>query len=497
MKKKAFLIFWCLFTASLTILLEGCMVGPKYSRPVTPAETVTGYVRVGENKQVIKDIESINQWWVRFGDPITSDLVRRALESNYDLKAGAARVLQAQASLAEAGGRLWPDVSYGLNRERSKRSFNFGGRFSVMSETWTQGFSVAYMVDLFGKLRRLERAAWADMLATGANQQTLINSIIATIIRARIDIATIQKRLAIARANTESRRSTLEIVERRYSKGLVGPVDVRLARENLEASKALEPSIELSLYTAQHALDVLLGRQPGTGKQLPATLADLPDLEAFPVGVPALLLDRRPDVKGAEFALRAANERIGVSIAQLYPDLTLTANYGASADRWRDIWEHFAETYSLLFSVAQPIFKGGQLRAQVDAAKGRFEELAANYASVVLTAMREVEDGLVSEQMLQIQLEHTERQFMEAKAAEELSRQRYQRGVESILTVLESERRRRIAEEQLTILKGQIWITRVNLYLAVGGDWDIQDESEVKTAKSQRPFSNEVKMVKK
>jgi len=486
MRRLSVSIFCFLLIFSLMIF-AGCMVGPEYSRPETTADVATGYVRPGRHNEDVNDLEMIDGWWERFGDPITSELVRHTLENNYDLKAAAARVLQAQASLAGAHGRLWPDVSYSLNRDRSKRSFNLGsgpfggGRFSFLTETWMQNISVAYMVDLFGKLRRSERAAWADMLAVEANEQALINSIIATVIRARIDIATIQKRLAIARANTESRSSTLEIVERRYSKGLVGLVDVRFARENLEASKALEPNIELSLLKVHHALDVLLARQPGTSEPLPEALADLPVLESFPIGVPASLLDRRPDVKASEFALRAANERIGVSVAQLYPDLTLTATYGASADRWRDIWEHFAETYSFLFNVAQPIFKGGQLRAQIDAAKARYEELAANYAGVVLTAMREVEDALVSEKMLQRQLEHTQRQFKEALAAEELSRQRYQGGIEGILTVLESERRRRIAEEQVAMLKGQIWTTRVNLFLALGGDWDYQEQEKAVT----------------
>jgi outer membrane protein TolC len=128
--------------------------------------------------------------------------------------------------------------------------------------------------------------------------------------------------------------------------------------------------------------------------------------------------------------------------------------------------------------VTQPLFKGGQLFAQIDAAKARHAELVADYAGTVLNAMREVEDALASEQMLQTQLEHAERRFSEAKAAEQLSTQRYQRGVAGILTVLESERRRRIAEETVTILKGRIWTTRVNLYLALGGDWDYQSESD-------------------
>jgi len=458
------------------------MVGPKYSRPETAANKAEGFFRAGTHNEDVNDLAEVDKWWEQFGDPATTLLVREAMENNYDLKAAAARVLQAQAAFAEMRGRQWPDVSYNLGRDRSKRSFNLGGgpfdggRFSVMSTTWSQDISVFYILDLFGKLRHSEQAAWADMLAARANEQALVNSIIATVVNARVNISIIQRRLAIARANIESRQKTLEIVERRYEQGLVGPVDIRLARENLAASKAFEPAVELSLIKAHNALDVLLARRPGSSDDLPETLDDLPELEPVPIGLPASLLDRRPDVRAAELALRSANERIGVSIAQLYPDLTLTASYGASADRWRDIWEHYSETYALLMGLSQPIFKGGQIRAQIDASKARYSELAANYAGIVLTAMREVEDALISEQMLQTQLQHTEHRFREASAAEELSKQRYLQGISGILTVLESERRRRIAEEELTILKSQIWTTRVNLYLALGGDWDHREE---------------------
>ena len=136
-------------------------------------------------------------------------------------------------------------------------------------------------------------------------------------------------------------------------------------------------------------------------------------------------------------------------------------------------------------NLAQPIFKGGQIRAQIDAAKARYSELAANYAGTVLTAMREVGDALVREQMLQEQLHYVRDRFQQAKAAEELSRQRYQQGLTGFLIVLETERRRRIAEEQLTILKGQIWTTRVNLYLALGGDWNKQEEEILAVGKNE------------
>jgi len=483
MKKYLIYIYWLFFVMVCTMFV-GCMVGPDYSRPETAADSSDGYFHAGANNEDVNDFAEIDRWWERFGDPATAELVNEAIKNNYSLKAAAARVLQAQAGLAEIRGLQLPDVTYGLNRDRSKRSFNFGGlggggRFSVMSTTWSQDISVIYILDLFGKLKRSERAAWAEMLAAEANEQALINSMIATVINARVNIATIQRRLDIARANTESRQQTLEIVERRYGQGLVGPVDIRLARENLAASKSLEPAIELSLITARHALDVLLARRPGSSDELPRTLADLPDLEPVPIGLPAFLLDRRPDVRAAEFSLRAANERIGVSIARLYPDLTLTGTYGFSADTVEEIFQQDeTEMYSAISRLAQPIFKGGQIRAQIDTAEARFAELAANYAGVVLTAMREVEDALVSERMLQSQFEYVRVRLREAKAAESLSKQRYQRGVEAILTVLESERRRRIAEEELTILTGRLWTTRVNLFLALGGDWNYQEQPE-------------------
>ena len=464
------------------VMFTGCMIGPDYERPETLADTSESYFNADTHEQDVNDYNAVDRWWETFGDPITAELVREALKNNYDLKATAARVLQAQATLAEARGMQLPTVSYGLNRDRSKRSFNFGGlggggRFTVMSTTWQQDVSISYMLDLFGKLRRSDKAAWADLLSAEANEQVLINSIIATVVNARINIATIQRRLAIARANIESQERILEIVERRYAQGLVGPVDLRLARENLASLKALEPAIELSLITSRNALDVLLGRRPGSSENLPETLEDLPQLESLPIGLPAALLDRRPDVRAAELSLMAANERVGVSISQLYPDLTLTGSYGYSGDTAEEIFKYdYTEMYGAVVNFAQPIFQGGQIRAQIKAAKARYEEMAANYANTVITAMKEVEDALITEQMLQAQLEQTQISLTEAKAAEDLSRQRYQSGVEGILSVLESEQRSRTAEEQLTVLKGQIWTSRVNLYLALGGDWNDQEK---------------------
>lgn len=488
MKISVVVLMRVLCSMAVLVALSGCMMGPEYSRPQTPADTAESFVHAGPQPAEVNEVSTYDHWWERFGDPVIAELVREALVNNYDLKAAVARVARSQEGLAQASGQLWPAVSYSLSRDRSKRYFNFGdfggedaepipgfpdfsGGFSPLTTTWSQGVNVSYMVDLWGQLRRSEQAAWSDLLAAEYNQQALAHSIVATVISARTNIATIRRRLAFARAGIESRTRTVEITERRYEAGLVSPVDVKLARATLEAAKANEPALELSLATAEHALDVLLARAPGTSEALAETLAELPSLEPVPVGLPAALLERRPDVRAAEFSLRAANERIGASVAQLYPGLVLSASYGSSSASWTDLWKSFAETWSVLFNVTQPIFEGGRLRAQVRAAEAAYEAQAATYGATVLTAMREVEDALVGEKYLRAQLEYAERQLAESREAEVLARRRYEQGVESILTVLESERQSLAAEEQVAILQGRIWTTRVNLHLALGGDW--------------------------
>jgi len=480
LQKSNYSLLGLLLAITFCPALSGCMVGPDYKRPETTTDTVSGYIYAEKHLQDTNDVNSVVNWWERFGDPTTNQLVSQALENNYDLKAAAARVLQAEASLAEVRGSQLPDITASFNRTMTRaNSLPPGARSSVgalqsevvKTRTYSPQFSISYVLDLFGKLRRLEQAAWADMLAAKANEQALTNSLIASVINARTNISTLQKQLSITRANTENWKRNLQVIERRYSRGLVGPLDVRLARENLEASKASEAVVELALIKAQNALDVLLGRQPGLSRNLPQTLPELPDLTPVPLGVPALLLDRRPDVMAAEMALKSSNEQIGVSIAQLFPDLTLSGSMGWTSHKSDAIFVNEAWVYSMVFNAMQPIFKGGQIAAQIDAAKARNTELAANYAGTVLNALREVEDALAREQLLQQRLNALQARFSEAVAAEKLAKERYLQGIDQLIIVLETERRRRTAEDALNFVKGEIWNSRTDLFLALGGDW--------------------------
>ncbi len=455
----------------LSSLMSGCLLGPDYQRQKDLVDVKQRFLN--ESSQQEFSIEDPNNpWWLHFGDPLTAELVKEALANNHNLQAAAARVLQADALLTQAQGARKPALDYGYNASRSQNSFiSPVGRQTFRSSTNAPSISASYMTDLFGKLKRSEEQAQQNLLASIYNQKALQQLIIASVVKARITISTLEKQLEIAKGNTRSWQAAYEIVNRRYNRGLLEPLDLRVAKENLARSKSVEPSIELSLIKSRNALDLLLARKPGSSDPLPNTLSDLPDLQPVPLIVPANLLDRRPDLLEAERQLHAATANVGLKMAQLYPDLNLFASTGYNSNNTSELFVSGSYVYNIAMQLAGPLYQGGRLKAQVKQAEARVQELSANYANKILVAIREVEDALAEERLIQQRLIALEERFVQAKAAEKLAYDRYLKGVVQLATVLETERSRRTAQDELNSLKGQIWQARVNLLLALGGDW--------------------------
>jgi outer membrane protein TolC len=277
-------------------------------------------------------------------------------------------------------------------------------------------------------------------------------------------------------------------VERRYRAGIADAVEVHLARENLASARASETMIAAQLEQAKLALDVLVGRRPGSGGDLPDTLPRLPSLDPVPVGLPAQLLDRRPDLRQAEMQLAAATYGVGAAIATLYPDLSLTGAAGGRSDTLADLTSVDGIVYNAIANLVGPIFTGGQRTADVDAARARTEQATAMYAGAVLNALREVEEALVLGEASQRNQEFSAERVAEARAADRLAKERYQRGVATLLTVLETERRLRLAEQANLAATAEVWSSRIDLFLSLGGDWSTdlpsaEDDSSEVTAK--------------
>ncbi len=457
---------------TIALAVAGCTLGPDAERPQTAADTAATFVNAQNTATPATDLAP---WWTRFGDPTTSELVELALENNTDLQVAAARLLEAEAAWGQSRSTLWPKVDYQVTGTRAKSSFVLPemGRRTIYSTTYSDGISVSYQVDLFGKLKRTRQAAWANLLAEQAARTTVEHSVIAGVVRARVQVATAERAQEITTEIRTSWERTLATVERRYRSGLVGAVDLHLARENLASVRAAETQIAASVKKARHALDVLVGQRPGTGPLLPDTLPELPDLSPVPAGLPAALLDRRPDLLRSEMQLSAATYGIGAALADLYPSLTLTGSAGSSSDSLGDLLDVDSVVYNVVAGLVGPIFAGGARRAEIDAARARADAAGAAYAGVVLNALREVEDALVADEANQQRLEHTRRRLAEADSADSLARERYSRGVEAFLKVLETERRLRSAEEALITTRADTWNTRIDLFLALGGDWTL------------------------
>jgi NodT family efflux transporter outer membrane factor (OMF) lipoprotein len=405
-------------------------------------------------------------------------LVNSAIQNNLDIRIAAANVLESEALVRASTGNRWPQINAITSGERSFTGSSTGSSFNtgtdrIYTTTYQVGASVAWQADLFGKLRSAQKASIADWQASQTDYQALMHTIIANVIRQRVQLAIATQRLNVAARILESRENTLEIVNRRYSRGVSNSsaVDVRLARENVYSAEASIYALEQNVIIAKHALDVLTGEKPGSGSITKNELTVLPILNTAIAGVPAQLLDRRPDLRAAEFRLIASNERVGVAIADMYPDLTITAGGGWRDSELSDLFSSQSLFASLLGELTQTIFAGGSLRAETDAAKARLQIQANTYANEVLQAIREVEDALVQNAKLNQRLSKVNRQVDEARLAEKLSRNRYSRGVENLLTVLETERRRTTAEDTLLQVEENYWNARIDLYLSIGGDW--------------------------
>ena len=473
----------------VAVLAAGCTLGPDPERPVTAAEAGDAYVHAAEAGSPPPEV---SPWWREFGDHATVELVEAALVGNTDLRVMAARVLEAEAAFRRAGGARLPQVTYGATGSKQRVSFVLPeiGRRDIDSTTYSYSIGASWQADLFGRLERTQQSAWAGLLAEEWSHEAVVHAVVAGVVRARVLVATAGRALEINRQITASWESTLRTVERRYRAGLADAVELYLARENYSSAMASEAVIAGALEQARLALDVLVGRRPGTGPSLPGTMPDLPSLEPVPLGLPAQLLDRRPDLKQAEMQLAAATYGVGAALANLYPDLSLTASVGESGDRTADLdLENFV--FNIVANLTGPLFSGGQRRADVDAARARAEQAAAAYAGEVLEALREVEGALVAGEASSRNFEFTSERVAEARAADSLAKERYQRGVGSLLTVLETERRLRLAEQAKITATSDLWNARIDLFLALGGDWGTDREASENPGKETTVNSND------
>jgi NodT family efflux transporter outer membrane factor (OMF) lipoprotein len=448
----------------MTALLSGCAAGPPYHPKSADALGVPEHYTAPANDAQPQELAT---WWNALDDAELSSLVDRALKANLDLAQAVARLRQARASLIAARADFFPSVSGQASAGR-----NLDNRLKDTS-SFSAGANASWAVDLFGGTRRSVEASRADLQAAGYSLASVQTAVIAEVATNYVDLRAAQARLGIARDVLLTQQENYQIAGWRVQAGLVSSLDVEQARTQLAQTRATIPTLEQAVAGAQNRLAVLTGVAPGA---LADELGMVGPIPVGPIeiaaGIPADTLRKRPDVRASERTLAAATARIGVAQAQLFPALNLSGNVGTSAlslGRLGDV-----VTGGVFATLSQLIFDGGRRLASIRSARASAEGAFAAYRQTVLTALEDVENGLVALKSARDREGSLAEAFEAANNAAILARSQYRAGLTDFQTLLDAERQLLSARDGLASAKADEANAIVQLYLALGGGWNPQ-----------------------
>lgn len=462
-----------------TAALSACTVGPDY-RPRTAAElgVPDAYsVPAGPTP------EDLTRWWIRFDDPLLSQIVEQAAADNTDIAQAVGRLRQAREALRQNRADLLPNVGASGGYQRNENLRGGGRSFTLPdgtvvdtgsgggSNSFSLGLSASYQVGIFGEIRRSVEATSAEYAASGYDYATVLLSVESEAARNYVIARGFQAQIANARASLALQDDNLEIAGFRVQAGLVSSLDREQARSQRAQTAATIPQLEQQYNAAVSRLGVLTGQAPGALKAALGPPRPIPTGPAtIGIGIPADTLRQRPDVRAAERALAAATARIGVAKAQLYPALAIQGNINTNATSIGGIGE--AITGALFAGLTQAIFNGGRLRSQVRGAEAAADTALAAYRGTVLNALEDVEVAAFALTSAQAR----EREFAVALDAANisavLSRSQYRAGLTDFTTLNQQESALLNARNGLTQARADAAAAQVALFVALGGGWD-------------------------
>jgi len=457
-----------------TLVLAGCKVGPDYHRP-SPGPLPTQWKAGSPWKEgQPRDAEIKQAFWEAFDDPALSALEREATTNSPNVRAAFERVEESRAIARITRADLFPGLSFDPNANRTHYSQGRTAQpqsliYGYTGNQYTLPLDLSYELDLWGRVRRSFQAAREQAQASAADYQNVLLSLQAAVAQTYFMIRSIDLDRHVVGETIDLRKKNLSLVESLHQGGADSALDVAQAVTELASAEADFVGLNLNRAQLENALGALCG-QTASSFSL-AENGRIYQPPAIPVGLPADLLERRPDVAEAERLMAAASEGIGIAKAAYFPSIQLTGSAGTESVALKDIFNWEDRMWSLGPNVSLPIFEGGRIRAGVQRAKAAYLEAVAQYRSQVLVAFHEVEDGLIGLRLLRDQYEAQERAVDGARKAADLSRLRYKEGLASYIEVVIADRT--MLENQITAyeLNGQRVVTTVLLIKALGGGW--------------------------
>jgi len=444
------------------------MVGPNYKRP--PVES-PGVYR-GDSQSPLASSEPLGdeKWWDLFQDPVLQQLIRTALEQNYDLRIAASRVLQAQAQLGITRANQFPTVSAGAE-VFSQRNPKISSAFpSYESNAGEVDLAVVWNLDFWGKYRRQTEAARASLLASQWGHRAVLASVVSNVATAYFTLRELDLALDVSKKTLAARQDSLRLTSVLAKNGSASALDLRQSEQLVYTASETIPDLERQIVLQENSLSILLGHNPGPiprGRQL----TEQPNPPTIPVGLPSELLERRPDIREAEETLVAANAQIGVAKAAFFPSISLTGTAGYESFALNNLFTHSQRIWNGAASLTQPVFAGGALRAGKRLADAQEQEMLLTYEQTIMNAFQEVSNSLTAYQKGREFREQQELLTAAAEDADRLSKILYQHGGTSYLQVLTSENNDFSAELNLAQAQLTERLALVQLYNALGGGW--------------------------
>jgi multidrug efflux system outer membrane protein len=469
-----------------TAFISSCAaVGPNYKRPdMTPPATFRGITDV----QAAASLADA-PWWDVFSDDALQALIRDAIAHNFDLRVAVARVQEARALSGVARSFLYPEVNLnaGYTSNQASRNSQPPGAAKDGDRTFNNtsvDASMSWELDLFGRLRRNNEAAFARYLSTEEGRRAVLVTLVSDVASSYFLLRELDLQLEIARRTLTLNDQTVVYYQQRLGGGVSNRLELDQAQANRSLTAASIPEIERQIVTLENAISVLAGRPPAAIAR-GRTLEEQHVPPSIPVGVPAALLERRPDVVEAERLLIAANADIGSAKALFYPTISLTGAVGTVSGDLADFLKGDSIIWSVGAGLFQPLFNAGRIRRNYEAAQARFDQAMAQYQQAAINAYREVADALVSiEKFAQVRVEQ-EAGVVALRDAVQLSRARYDTGLSTYLEILIADQQLFQQELQLAQTRGDQLRSISQLYRALGGGW--QPEQRTGTAPATPP----------
>ncbi len=451
-------------------VMTACAVGPNYHAP----ETQVAEKFEGAQNTTYSSEQTIARFWENFNDPTLDQLIKLSLAENHDLRIALTRVREARALRRDAAFDLAPSVNVGggYTKTRTAAANTVPGSPREF-ELYDAGFDAFWELDFFGGVRRGLEASNAQLGAVEAERRDAYVIVTAEVTRTYFELRGHQQQLDVARRNVVNQQATLDLANARLDAGSGTEFDTARAQSQLSSTLGSISPLEAAVARSIHRLSVLVGREPNALVQELSSLKDLPALPGIvPVGDPAGLLRRRPDIRIVERDLASATARVGVAVADLFPRVTFTGSAGYVAAESGALGDRGTDGYVLAPGISWGILDLGNVQARIAAANWRKEGALLRYEQTVLQALEETENALVTHARARDRLVHDEAAVRASNTAAGLARVRYENGASDFLQVLTAERTLLETEDRLARSRTEAATSLIAVYKSLGGGWE-------------------------